>query len=72
MFFLQFKDISFAYEVLSDPDKRETYDNYGLEGLKEGRGGGGGGKRLVIHQTLIHSFIHHVCLSCPFEYVIVR
>ena len=58
MFFLQFKDISFAYEVLSDPEKRETYDSYGLEGLKEGRGGGGGGKRLVIH-----SFIHPPCLS---------
>ncbi|XP_063951808.1 dnaJ homolog subfamily A member 2-like [Lytechinus pictus] len=39
----KFKDISFAYEVLSDPEKRETYDHYGLEGLKEGRGGGGGG-----------------------------
>jgi len=28
--------------VLSDEQKRETYDRYGLEGLKEGRGGGGG------------------------------
>ena len=33
---------SAAYEVLSDEQKRETYDRYGLEGLKEGRGGGGG------------------------------
>ena len=35
-------EISAAYEVLSDEDKRQTYDRFGLEGLKEGRGGGGG------------------------------
>jgi molecular chaperone DnaJ len=34
----QFKKISQAYEVLSDPQKRQTYDRYGHEGLK---GGGG-------------------------------
>ncbi|CAH1779345.1 unnamed protein product [Owenia fusiformis] len=38
----KFKEISFAYEVLSTPEKRETYDRYGLQGLKEGGGGGGG------------------------------
>ncbi len=37
----QFKEISFAYEVLSNPEKRETYYRPGLEGLKEGAGGGG-------------------------------
>jgi DnaJ family protein A protein 2 len=36
---LQFKEISFAYEVLSDPEKRQTYDRFGMEGLKEGGGG---------------------------------
>ena len=35
-------EISAAYEVLSDEDKRQTYDRFGLEGLKEGRGGPGG------------------------------
>ncbi|CAF1031060.1 unnamed protein product [Adineta steineri] len=39
----KFKEISFAYQVLTDETKRQVYDMYGLEGLKEGGGGGGGG-----------------------------
>lgn len=32
----KFKEISFAYEVLTDPKKREIYNTYGINGLKEG------------------------------------
>src|SRR5437868_7515627 len=43
----KFKQITEAYDVLRDPNKRAAYDRYGEAGL---RGGGGGG-------------FHHVDLS---------
>ena len=39
----KFKEISAAYEILSDDDKRAQYDKYGLEGVSgDGEGGSGG------------------------------
>jgi len=37
----KFKEISHAYEILSDPQKRGIYDQYGEEGLEGGGAGGG-------------------------------
>jgi len=37
----KFKEISQAYEVLSNEDKRRVYDMHGEQGIKEGGGGGG-------------------------------
>mmetsp|Transcript_32145 Transcript_32145/g.42850 ORF Transcript_32145/g.42850 Transcript_32145/m.42850 type:complete len:374 (-) Transcript_32145:473-1594(-) len=44
----KFAEIAYAYEVLTDEDKRQIYDRHGEEGLKQheqrsGHGGGGGG-----------------------------
>src|SRR3984885_4821209 len=39
----KFKEISEAYEVLSDEKKRQIYDQYGADALKGGMGGGGPG-----------------------------
>jgi len=37
----RFKEITEAYDVLRDPNKRAAYDRYGEAGLRGGAGGGG-------------------------------
>ena len=39
----KFKEASEAYAVLSDPEKRKQYDQFGHAAFEQGAGGGGGG-----------------------------
>jgi DnaJ family protein C protein 16 len=41
----KFIEVSTAYEVLSDPEKRKVYNEHGEEGLKEGGEGGQSGEQ---------------------------
>jgi len=46
----KFKEISYAYEVLSDPNKRSVYDKFGMKGMQEGAHEGGfAGEDLFSH-----------------------
>ena len=41
----QYHEVTEAYEVLRDPQKRQVYDRYGHEGLHQRRAGGDGRRR---------------------------
>jgi molecular chaperone DnaJ len=51
----RFKEVALAYEVLSDPEKRQRYDTFGPEGLR-GMGGGGPGDPFGGFSDIFESF----------------
>lgn len=46
----KFIEVSNAYEILNDKEKRKIYDEHGEEGLKEGAEGGGGNAEAMFRQ----------------------
>src|SRR5215217_8261979 len=48
----RFKEITEAYDVLRDPQKRAAYDRYGEAGLRGGPGGAGGFHHVDLSEAL--------------------
>ena len=53
----QFKEISEAYEVLSDTQKRKMYDRYGKEGIQGAAAGGFGGGGFASMDEALRTFM---------------
>ena len=53
----KFKEVSEAYEVLSDEKKRQMYDQYGSDALKGGGMGGGGAAGFSSMEEALHTFM---------------
>lgn len=53
----KFKEISEAYEVLSNEQKREMYNRYGKEGVAGGMGGMGGGQGFSSMEEALRTFM---------------
>ena len=52
----KFKEINHAYEVLSDPQKKANYDQFGSEEGPQGFGGFGGGEGFGGFEDILNSF----------------
>src|SRR3989454_7955699 len=57
----KFKQITEAYEVLRDPEKRAAYDRYGVAGVRGGAGGGGVGLAPFDLSPALNIFFRDLC-----------
>ncbi len=63
----KFKEASEAYEVLSDPEKRKMYDQYGFSGVEGSFGNGGFSWENFTHMSDIEDIFGHGGLGGIFE-----
>ena len=44
----KFQQVNEAYDILKDPQKRQAYDQFGVDGLRDGGMGGGAGMEDIL------------------------
>ncbi|MBM3306768.1 MAG: molecular chaperone DnaJ [Candidatus Eisenbacteria bacterium] len=63
----RFKEVTAAYEVLSDPDRRSKYDQFGAQGMEPGAGGPWQGGEAFDLNDALRAFMHTFGGESPFE-----